>query len=902
MQKVSRSLLLAGVLAFGTLTAACSGDKVIVNPPIDGVQSVTVSPSNASIPVGTSITLAANVTATGNAAKTVTWTSSDATVATVDATGKVAGVKAGTVTVTATATADPNAKGAAAIVITPTAQAAVPSIAINSVTQGGAPVLLTNAANQIDITVNTSGGGLIDVYLSSSCTTNTISASDTPAATQQATSAQPGTVTLSVNTAAVTASNAPKYANGDYCIKARLTSGTQTVVATNTTAITLNNKNVFNATFSFASQTGGPGIAVGANGLNYREGTMTVTLTPVIFTSATPVAQISGYFTRNGEQAGGVSPGNAGFTAATPTAGAFSVAFTDTGSTAGVRSIFQYTSLPAGDTLYITAATDAAGNQIAVLNNQFAVPSVSGIRVDNDIPNIAASTFTVTAPNGYIGAAYSFASGTTTAPLDNRGGVTGVNTVTTTYYVGAAGTPAATWTAGSCVTTGLTAANLGSDLANTNSITVDQAKVVVKDALGNQVCAIVPVTTTTGSPITFGVDKILPTVVMVGPTPANAPTGFVSNNGASANTGYAVSKNFSFVWQDSISGFTNAVVTTPLKGTLTKNFFTAGTSPVGDCVIGTYAATPKTCAAVAITATPFTTAPGNVAPWNVFSIEFTNGTAVPGYYSFTGAVSDLAGNVSGTVTRLAAFDNVAPAIGALTQSPTALVPLGTVTVSGTATDNVDLTSTSGRLSYATATNAIPFKSVAGTSFGPNFVAAVVTSASASVALPNVYRGMQTVSGTNVITAGGVTPTATVTVTDVGTNVSAPATLTIATSTAKADILLNSNTFSGASTVPAPATTAATTTLSINVGGLVSDPAFQNQPFAQVDIYKLVSGELVLVASNTSPVVTDAGTARTYTYTVSGVALTAAATNTFYAVGRNSAGDAVISNPFTVVNP
>ena len=911
MQQVSRKLLFAGVLAFGTLAAAC-GDKInIVAPttPVPTITGVTVTPQNAAINVGTSITLSASVTGDASLAKTVTWTTSNAAVATVDGTGKVTGISQGTVTIIATSTADTKVSGAAAIVVNPAVVVITvpPSIAINSVTQGGTlfPVNLSNTAGQIDVTVNTSGGGLIEVFLSSTCTTNTISAADVAVATQQATSAQAGVVTLSFNTAQLTASNAPRFPNGNYCIKARLTNGTASVVATNTTPITLNNSNVFRGTFVFTSQTTfangtpGPTSAVsGTNGLNYNQGTLTVTLNPVVFTSTSPVALISGYLTRNGEQSGVAAPtGNVAFTNSTVTAGAATIAFTDTGTTGGVRSIFGYNSLPAGDTLYITSATDAAGNPITVTPTPGSPAFVvaGGVRIDNDVPILAA--YTVTAPNGYIGAGYTFSSGTTGTATDTHAGVAGVNTVTTQYFVGPAG--GTTFAAGSCSVTGLTLVTSGNDLANTNAINPDQAKVIVTDALGNKSCAIVTVTTTTGSPTTFGVDKVAPTITIVPPAPANAPAGFADNNGAAANTGYNVSKNFSFVYTDSISGFTNGVVLTPLKGTLTKNFFTAGTSAAADCVVGTYSTTAKTCSAVSITPTSTLSAGGNTAPFNVNSIEFTNGTGTNGYFLFTGTVTDLAGNVSNSVSRLAAFDNVAPGIGALTQSPAAAVSLGTVTVSGAATDNVDLTSSSGRLAYLTAPN--PFQSVAGTSFGPDFVPAVQLTGTASVALSNVYRGLQNTTG-NVINAGGVAPSATVTVTDVGGNSTTSAPLTIAMSTTRADILVG-NTFVGTASVgAAPATRQASTNVNVNVTGLISDPAFQSQPFALVELYKVSGGELVLVASTGAPIVTDVAPNRTYTYPIAGVALTAGATSTYYAVGRNAAGDAVISGPITIANP
>ena len=138
-----------------------------------------------------------------------------------------------------------------------------------------------------------------------------------------------------------TAGTAPRFPNGSYCIKARLTNGTAVVSATNTTPVTLNNTNQFRSTVQFTSapQAGPATSAVSTlNGLNYNQGTLTVTLNPVIFTSASQADKISGYLSKNGEVSGalcGAPPCTIPFVNSPVTAGVATIAFTDTGSVAG---------------------------------------------------------------------------------------------------------------------------------------------------------------------------------------------------------------------------------------------------------------------------------------------------------------------------------------------------------------------------------------------------------------------------------------------------------------------------------------------------------------------------------------------------------------------------------------
>src|SRR6476620_10794726 len=104
MQRVVRSTLV-GFLTLAALTAC--GDKVTIPPQTTTpaglvVHSVTVSPSVLQLKVGDKVSVAASVDAdAGVTDRTVTWSSSNTAVATVDATGLVTAVAAGNATVIA---------------------------------------------------------------------------------------------------------------------------------------------------------------------------------------------------------------------------------------------------------------------------------------------------------------------------------------------------------------------------------------------------------------------------------------------------------------------------------------------------------------------------------------------------------------------------------------------------------------------------------------------------------------------------------------------------------------------------------------------------------------------------------------------------------------------------------
>jgi len=127
MQKLTRSLLAIGALAG---LAACGDDVSVTEPPppTPAVTGISVSPQSATLSVGGTAQLSAVVTVNDpSVATTVTWASSNAAVATVNATGLVTAVARGSATITATSTANASFRAGAQI----TVEAGVRSVTIS---------------------------------------------------------------------------------------------------------------------------------------------------------------------------------------------------------------------------------------------------------------------------------------------------------------------------------------------------------------------------------------------------------------------------------------------------------------------------------------------------------------------------------------------------------------------------------------------------------------------------------------------------------------------------------------------------------------------------------------------------------------------------------------------------
>ena len=154
----------ATVSSTGLVTAVKAGDATITVTTQDGgftatcditvearlVNSVTVSPSSLLLDLGDNKTanLSVVVDVTNDAPQTVTWSSSNSTIASVNSSGKVTAKKAGTAVITATSTFDNTKKGTCEVTV---ANAIEYTLAddISDIVPGARVVLVNTANNKI---------------------------------------------------------------------------------------------------------------------------------------------------------------------------------------------------------------------------------------------------------------------------------------------------------------------------------------------------------------------------------------------------------------------------------------------------------------------------------------------------------------------------------------------------------------------------------------------------------------------------------------------------------------------------------------------------------------------------------------------------------------------------------
>lgn len=158
----SRSLGLAFLGMLALFLASCQQQA-----PQARVISVTVTPATAEVEVGGTVALQAQVQVQGNVPTTVTWSSSNTSVATVDSNGVVRGVAEGTAVIRATSTADSNVFGQATVRVVPQAR---PNVSItspaNGATIGGffqATVRVTGQGQLASLTYTFAGGNPVSI-------------------------------------------------------------------------------------------------------------------------------------------------------------------------------------------------------------------------------------------------------------------------------------------------------------------------------------------------------------------------------------------------------------------------------------------------------------------------------------------------------------------------------------------------------------------------------------------------------------------------------------------------------------------------------------------------------------------------------------------------------------------
>ena len=107
------------ITATSVLDVSQSDSVTISVTPAPAVGSVTIDPSGGLVLEGNTLPLTATVASEGGATETVTWSSSDETIATVDAAGLVTGLRSGTARITAASEFDPSQRDVIEVSVVP---------------------------------------------------------------------------------------------------------------------------------------------------------------------------------------------------------------------------------------------------------------------------------------------------------------------------------------------------------------------------------------------------------------------------------------------------------------------------------------------------------------------------------------------------------------------------------------------------------------------------------------------------------------------------------------------------------------------------------------------------------------------------------------------------------------
>ena len=902
MSKLFRSALWAGLVAVGV--AACGDDVTIPSPPI----TVSVAPNGVPLAVGATLQMTATVNAPAGTATTVTWSTSDATKATVNATGLVTGVAAGSVAITACSTAQTNACGSATITVGALTPA---SISIASITNtvcsvGGVcsevPVVLNNVAGQIQVHLNLDAGNqivssvevLVDNVVACSQAFSLSQWQAAQAAAAAADSAMANDVVpivCSFNTGAFNATTGvPNFFNGPRSITARVNLVGSAPVATPSIGLVFNNVSFIAITTTVING----GSANSVTGILWQTGDLKAVALPVIYTPGTPVIQQI-VLTPTGCGLASVTLTGPPFVAIWAKADAIGDGGSDQCEFAGM----------------VVLANSTVGGAVGPVGASIA------LNFDNKGPG--APTFVANPnnrQNGWINASVGLV-GVNSGATDNDWMINGAADGGVGGYVRflriGAGGVGATIAAANAATASSAPALAAPSVDNVSYCGVATAK----DLLGNETpldangttCLSPPFASfvaTGSSNLEFGVDINAPTIAFSG--------GLASNARINAAT---VGGEFQVTVADvGLIGNSGMLGGAPVIGNLqTRN--AAGTVCGGVGLPG---------ALVSGVCTNNSTGIGGALP-----LQATTGVAVqpvppgPGaYYTFTALAQDAAGNQSATVTRVVVRDNTPVAV---TNPAIPLSITGAFTASAFLNDDLSIRDyfwtagyTTGLLSVTTLTLAsaptvvdafnapvltninfainTPINTFLGLQGSPGNVPAAYVAGSNPLSSVNLFARDQTQPA---YTGGSspVAPTAPAAGIDISSVTPAWTFNTYTPATSNATIC------AGQAGAPACGVIPTSTTLSVTASGTTA--TFPN-PFSRVDFYAVNAAgtNLVLVGSVPagSATLVDNGATRVFTYALPVTALSFYTTLggtvpgvigpvNVYAFGVNAAGNVAL---------
>jgi hypothetical protein len=923
-----RSTLLVAVTAF--VAAAC-GDKVTVQGPTSStasIKSVTVAPSSATLNIGDQASLTAAVNADAGLATTVTWKSSDASKASVDATGKVTGVAATPgVAICATSTVDTGKIGCASVIVTGTAVVTPATVSIASITTPGnlnSPVNPAAVTGTIDVKLNIAPGNQtpsrVDVLVGTTVVgTQGFTATQAAAlrsAADEAIAAQSAfpSVVISVNTAAFNAvTGTPNFLNGAYTLSAKLYTvqgGSTTAAANASQTLTLVNVD------GFAITTSGGNSVVDGSGFRWTgNGSLTVNALPVMYSGATP-GTVNAALSANTAAGStcGAAVGAIG-SATTKTGNVFVITGTMAGlaSPAGCNTTFPNvvtitSTNAAGDvmTLVGTGTTPAGviGTQIGLRWDNVAPPTaglIAALAVNNRTGNwindgVVLNTVTsATNLNGAIAAAVVDANVGGAITYNVRVGTTFTLAKTATAIANAttlnAGTAGSTTNAGWCAIV-YTADLLGNTQTASPTGTCAAPVAAVGYALPAAGVASVP----------FGVDRANPVISYSGGLAAGAQ-----------QVGANIGGEFSVTVSDTgLVGNSGMQPATPVLMQVSQRI--AAGNGVGTTTALNANGTAATTAGV------LTSTGVNAAGNPIYTTAITALTA-DGYYTLAATAFDAAGNSSSVAARTIVYDNGPLVVGAVS-SPITVSTIGW-TGSAFINDALDIGSYWFSGDYTT----LPAPFAAAASANPPRFAQATTQVDGFNAASFLNTNYATTNAVNlplalqIIGAATQYPLATVNAnaTNVagvivnGATAAAPAVAPALVAFAPVGLTtfplitnsIASNNISSGVTTAATAGNPASGTLSVVATG---PTATFNLPFSRVDFYAVNNGgvagtEWRLIGTSAVSTLVDVGATRTFTWNlaISGATLytqlgyTATAATNVIAIGYNASGSIGIIN-------